>query len=68
MLFCPLCGCGGPPMPDERLLSLARDARARADEALTRAETFSDPEARRVMRNVAERYMKLAERLEQAAA
>jgi hypothetical protein len=54
-------------MPDQRLLSLARDARARAEEILTRAETFHDAEAKQRMLELAVKYQKLAERLEQAA-
>lgn len=54
-------------MPDQKLLSLAREARERAEEALTLAETFRDAEARRIMREVAENYEKLAEKLEQHA-
>jgi hypothetical protein len=52
-------------MPDLNLLVLASHARERAEEALTRAETFQDPEARRIMFEIAERYQKLAQRLEQ---
>jgi len=54
-------------MPDQKLRLLAMEARARAEEALTLAETFSDAEARRIMRDVAENYEKLAEKLEQHA-
>ena len=54
-------------MPDQELLSLAIEARARAEEALTLGETFHDEEARRIMREVAESYETLAERLEQHA-
>jgi transcriptional regulator with AAA-type ATPase domain len=45
-------------------LFLARKLRERAEEALTLAETFHDVEARRMMFEVAERYQKLAQRLE----
>ena len=55
-------------MPDLRLLALARDARERAKEILARAVTFNDASAREGMREIAEKYEKLAERLEQAAA
>jgi hypothetical protein len=41
-------------MPDQRLLVLARDARVRAGEVLTRAETFRDAVAKQKMREVAE--------------
>jgi hypothetical protein len=51
----------------ERLLLLAREARERADEILLRAETFRDAEARRMMREIAVSYEKLAEKLEQHA-
>ena len=54
-------------MPDLRLLALARDARERAEEISTRAETFNDAEAREGMRRIAADYIILAERLEQAA-
>jgi hypothetical protein len=43
---------------------LARKMRDRAEEALTLAKTFRDPEAQRMMHEVAERYQKLAERLD----
>ena len=45
-------------------LALSRKLRERAEEALIIAETFHDPEARRTMLEVAERYQKLADRLE----
>ena len=54
-------------MSDANLLALARNARERAEEAWTRAETFLDPESRQKKREIAERYERLAERLEQAA-
>jgi len=38
----------------KRLRVLAKEARERAEEALSLAETFRDPEARRIMREVAE--------------
>jgi len=47
---------------------LARKLRERAEEALLIAETFHDPEARRMMFEVAERYQKLADRLEHETA
>ena len=52
-------------MPDPKLLSLARDLRARAEEISARAETFHDACAREKMRKIAAIYVKLAERLEQ---
>jgi hypothetical protein len=54
-------------MPGQRLLSLARDARDRAEEISTRAETFNDAGAREGMRRIAASYEKLAQRLERAA-
>ena len=50
-----------------KFLVLARKLRERAEEASTLAENFRDPEARRMMDEVAERYRKLAQRLEQEA-
>jgi hypothetical protein len=55
-------------MWEERLLTLAREARERAEEVLTRAETFQDARAKQTMREIAGEYEKLAERLERAAA
>jgi hypothetical protein len=56
-------------MPEEaaKLLSLAREMRARAEEVLARAETFQDAHARETMRRIAASYEKLAQRLEQNA-
>jgi hypothetical protein len=54
-------------MPDQKLLLLAMEVRERAEEALNLAETFRDAEARQVMREVAESYEKLAEKLEHHA-
>jgi hypothetical protein len=54
-------------MPDEKLLLLAREARERAEEVSTRAETFRDAYAKQKMREIVVRYEKLAERLERAA-
>jgi hypothetical protein len=54
-------------MPDAQLLALASDLRARAEEVLTRAETFHDAGAREKMRGIAASYVKLAERLERSA-
>jgi hypothetical protein len=62
------CGLGGLPMPDKRLLSLAREARERAEEILVKAETFQDAEAKQRMREIAAKYEEMAERLERAAA
>ena len=55
-------------MWEERILSLAREARERAEEVLARAETFQDARAKRKMCEIAAQYEKLAERLERAAA
>jgi hypothetical protein len=56
-------------MPEEavKLLVLAREMRARAEEVLARAETFQDEHARETMRGIAASYVKLAQRLEQEA-
>lgn len=54
-------------MPDTKLLSLARDLRARAEEVLAQAETFEDAGARAKMRKIAAAYEKLAQRLEYEA-
>jgi hypothetical protein len=48
-------------------LFLARKLRERGEEALTLADTFRDPEARQMMLEVAERYQKLAQRIEYEA-
>ena len=55
-------------MWEERLLTLAREARERAEEVLARAETFQDARAKQKMREIAAEYEKLAERLERAVA
>jgi bacterioferritin (cytochrome b1) len=54
-------------MPDLNLLAIAQELRDRAEEALTRAETFHDPDCRRLMRQIASTYEELAERLEREA-
>jgi hypothetical protein len=54
-------------MPDEKLLSIARELRARAEEVLARAETFQVEDARETMFEIAAAYVKLAERLEKEA-
>ena len=43
---------------------LARNLRARAEEALALAEMFDTPHTRQMMRGIAATYEKLAERLE----
>jgi hypothetical protein len=55
-------------MPDQRLLLLAREARDHAEDVLVRAETFKDEDAKQRTREIAVQYVKVAERLEQAAA
>jgi hypothetical protein len=52
-------------MPDPELLSLARGLRVRAEEIVTRAETFNDADVRQKLRKIAATYVKLAERFEQ---
>ncbi len=56
-------------MPDDNLnlLSLARDLRARGEELLLRAETMHDAVAALTVREIAMRYEKLAQRVEQRA-
>jgi hypothetical protein len=55
-------------MPDHlRLLDMARNLRARAEEVLARAETFRNADARRELQKIAETYVELAERLERAS-
>src|SRR5262249_59531771 len=51
----------------EVLLSVARNARERAEEVLARAESFHDADAREMMHRIAWSYEKLARRLEQYA-
>jgi hypothetical protein len=58
---------GGSQLPDQTLLELARDARARAEEVRSRAETFDDARVKQELLEIAAEYNKLAERLEQAA-
>jgi hypothetical protein len=54
-------------MPDQKLLALARELRARAKEVLARAETFQEVEAKETMRQIAANYVELAQRLEREA-
>jgi hypothetical protein len=54
-------------MWEERLLTLAREARERAEEVLTRAETFHYARAKQKMPEITAEYGKLADRLERAA-
>jgi hypothetical protein len=55
-------------MPDQRLLSLARECRDRAEELFVKAETFKDADAKHRMREIAVKYDELAEKLERASA
>jgi hypothetical protein len=59
---------GESPMPDQMLLSLAREARAHAQEILAKTETFKDADGKQRMCEIAEKYVGLAERPEHAAA
>lgn len=58
----------GLTMPDQRLLSLARECRDRAEELFVKAETFKDADAKHRMREIAVKYDELAEKLERASA
>jgi hypothetical protein len=58
---------GGRLMSDSKLLALASSLRARAKEILAKAEAMQDAKARRIMFEIAERYEKLAQRLDQEA-
>jgi hypothetical protein len=50
-----------------QLLAIVQELRDRAEEALTRAETFRDPETKRLIRQGAETYEEVARRLEREA-
>jgi hypothetical protein len=52
-------------MPDVKLLSLASELRARANEFLARAETMYDVDAEQTMRAAAACHEKLAQQVEQ---
>jgi hypothetical protein len=54
-------------MSDSNLLALASSLRARAKGILAKGEAMQDAKARRIMFEIAERYEKLAQRLEQEA-
>jgi hypothetical protein len=58
---------GAAQMPDHKLLALARDLRARAEEVLAKAEAMSDADAWEMMYAVAARYEALARRVERQA-
>jgi hypothetical protein len=51
-------------MPDAKLLSLARNLRARAQEVSAQAEIMEYAEAQQTMRDIAASYERLAQRLE----
>jgi len=51
-------------MPDAKLLLLARNLRARAQEVLAQAEIMENAEAQRTMREIAASYERLAQKLE----
>jgi hypothetical protein len=51
-------------MPDAKLLSLARNLRARAQEVLAQAEIMENADAQQTMREIAASYERLARRLE----
>ncbi len=51
--------------PDSELLLLVSRWRARAQEVLAQAEMMSDTDARQMMREIAVRYERLAQRVEQ---
>jgi hypothetical protein len=53
------------PMPDEKLLLLARNLRARAQEVLAQAEIMENAEAKQTMLDIAASYERLAQRLEE---
>jgi hypothetical protein len=52
-------------MPDAKLLLLARNLRARAQEVLAQAELMEDTEAKQTMGEIAASYERLAKRLEE---
>lgn len=52
-------------MPDAKLLLLARNLRARAEEVLAQAEIMENAEAQQTMRDIAASYEQLAQRLEE---
>jgi len=51
--------------PDPELLLLVSRWRARAQEVLAQAETMRDAEARQMMQEIAARYERLAQQVEQ---
>jgi hypothetical protein len=61
----PIKGGDRQVTPDAELALLVSRWRARAQEILAQAETMSDAEARQTMQEIAARYEKLAQRVEQ---
>jgi predicted secreted Zn-dependent protease len=54
-------------MSDLNLLALAREMRGRAEETRAEAETSNDPECKRLLRRIAQRFEEVAQRLEREA-
>jgi hypothetical protein len=54
-------------MPDFNLLAIAEELRDCAEDARAKAETFRDPENKRLMRQVAATYEQVARRHEREA-
>ncbi len=52
-------------MPEAKLLLLARNLRARAQEVLAQAEIMKNAEAQQSMRDIVASYERLAQRLEE---
>jgi hypothetical protein len=57
----------GLQMPDLKLLATVQELRDRAEEARVKAETFHDPECKRLMCQIATTYEEVARRLEREA-
>jgi hypothetical protein len=54
-------------MPDAKLLLLARNLRASAQEVLAQAQIMENADAQQTMREIAASYERLAQRLEEEA-
>jgi hypothetical protein len=54
-------------MPDAKLLLLARNLRARAQEVLAQAQIMENADAQQTMHEIAASYERLAQRLEKEA-
>jgi hypothetical protein len=54
-------------MPDAKLLLLARNLRARAQEVLAQAQIMENADAQQTMREISASYERLAQRLEKEA-